>query len=125
MRRRWKRWRSYEGRNAHLHLDFPDRIALARCEWNVENQMQLDDQLFPLKDKQTIHRFAISAMNRRMLLRGLGALSATAFAGSRLSWVAAQDDSTPDAQAPKVGLQPDGTTLWRVQVAGASMDDGI
>src|SRR3954462_7784126 len=102
----------------------PDWFAVVRTRRNVENPMRFDDSMKPIQDKQTMHAFAVSALNRRKLLRGIGALGAVALAGSRLSWVAAQD-STASPTPPKVGKQPDGTALWRVQVAGGAMDDGI
>jgi plastocyanin len=66
----------------------------------------------------------IAAMNRRSLLRSIGVLGAVAIVGTRISRVAGQG-STPEPAAPQIGLRPDGSRLWRVQVAGASMDDGI
>src|SRR5215216_7232331 len=63
-------------------------------------------------------------LSRRVLLRGLGALGAVSVVGSRLAGAAAQDGMS-EATAPEVGPRPDGSRLWRVQVAGASMDDGI
>jgi plastocyanin len=67
---------------------------------------------------------SISALSRRTFLRGLGALGAVAVAGAGVTRVAGQE-TTPVPDAPKVGPRADGSRLWRVQVAGGSMDDGI
>lgn len=65
-----------------------------------------------------------TAMTRRSLLRGIAAVSAVAVAAANVPLVAGQEDM-PMAATPEIGPRPDGSRLWRVQVAGGSMDDGI
>jgi plastocyanin len=53
----------------------------------------------------------------------LAALGMTAAGMATMQRVAAQE-ATP-AAPPQLGVQPDGTRVWRVQVAGGTMDEGI
>src|SRR5438067_2158289 len=67
---------------------------------------------------------SIAALDRRRFLRGLGIAGALAVAAGRINLAGAQDAiATPTA--PQVGPRADGSQLWRVQVAGGSMDAGI
>jgi plastocyanin len=66
-------------------------------------------------------------LSRRDAVQILAALGVTA-AGVSMTRGAAAQEATPAAAPagpPQAGLQSDGTRLWRVQVAGSTMDEGI
>lgn len=74
---------------------------------------------------QMMRRVQTGQMSRRQLLRGLGALGLTTagFAAlGRRGALARQDAPASPAAAPVVGLQADGSTLWRVKVGDMRMD---
>ena len=68
-------------------------------------------------------RLGTSIVSRRDTLRMLAALGMTAAGMATMQRVASQE-ATP-AAPPQLGVQPDGTRVWRVQVAGGTMDEGI
>jgi plastocyanin len=69
---------------------------------------------------EIIRRLENGTMSRRTALRLLGAAGVTATTISNVGRVAGQE-ATPDVPTratPELGEQPDGTRVWRVQVAG-------
>src|SRR5215213_11058827 len=69
---------------------------------------------------EIIRRLENRTISRRTALRLLGAAGVTATTISSVGRVAGQE-VTPDVPAratPELGEQPDGTRVWRVQVAG-------
>jgi plastocyanin len=108
-----------------------DKPHESRMVRSVHGSFEFVKEEYPLRidfqatsSTDNLHLLSIAAMSRRTLLRGLGALGAVAVAGARISGAAGQG-ATHEAATPQIGLRSDGSRLWRVQVAGGSMDDGI
>jgi plastocyanin len=77
---------------------------------------------------EIIARYRTGQISRRRAMQMLGALGLAGIAGPALAAgsARAQDTGTPaPAATPVLGPQADGTNIWKVQVGGMDMENGI
>lgn len=74
--------------------------------------------IIPLRGKRYTRRQAVA------MLGGLGAVAASFPAMTQRAVAQEEDHATPDA-SPVAGPRDDGTNLWKVQVGGMDMENGI